>query len=505
MSDDPIQDDSRWSRSRRTVLRSLGVASAVGVVGTPTVLAGGDDHEIPETVPTPHVSRLSGGHATGQPQTSAVHDVSEYGYVEEEFMVAGEARPTTHPPVFFEEEAPALPEEHASYATRILVYRPADPEAFNGDVVVNWANVSTQRDAPVTWVNAYDYLMREGYAVVVASVQKVGVDDSAEGLDLVSWDPARYGDLHHPGDEYAFDIFSQLVKALRASPDVDPMGGLETEYVYATGESQSAGFLHPYITDVQPVHGMVDGFMPTAAVGSSEIVDAPVPVLWLNSEDEAPWLDPETGREIPNTKSFVLWEVAGASHVNFWLSAWYDVMNARDFDEEPDWFASDDPEWDPGYAGQYGQLEDAVYGVCGTNYTPSRYAYAAGVERLRNWVRHGEKPPEPPRIEHDGDDVASDEYGNALGGVRYPPIDVPVATYHARDEVCGGAEGESELLGATVRFDDAAIRELYGSVDRYVALMREAADEAVEQGYLLEPEREELLARARTIDGLPRN
>lgn len=498
-----MKDRNHRKPSRRRILQALGTVSVVGAVGVPTVAGQSGDHpEIPTTVPTPTVEPLTGGRVTGRPQTSAVHDITEYGYVEAEFAVAGEARVTTHPPTFFGDEPPELPEKDASYATRLLVYRPEDPTAFNGEVVVNWANVSTQRDAPVTWVNAYDYLMREGYAVVVASVQKVGVDDSAERLDLVTWDPDRYGGLHHPGDEYAFDVFSQLIQALRGDPDVDPLGGLEAEYVYATGESQSAGFLHPYITRVQPVHGMVDGFMPTAAVTTPEIIDPPAPVLWVNSEDEAPWLDPETGRELPNTKSFVCWEIAGASHVNFWLSAWYDVMNARDFGEDPDWFPTPDPEWDPGYAGQYGQLADAIYTVCGTNYFPARYAYAAGIERLSEWVRHGERPPEPPRIEHDGEDVLSDEFGNALGGLRYPPIDVPAATYHARDEVCGDTEELSELLGATDRFDDATIRELYGSVDEYVAQMRAAADGAVERGYLLEGEREDLLARARTVDGL---
>lgn len=453
-------------------------------------------------VPTPTVEELTGGEQTGEPQTAAVHDIEPYGYVEEEYAFMGEAQVQTEVPVLFEDDAPEpTPVGPASYATRMLVYRPEDPDAFNGEVVVDWMNVTNQRDAPVAWINSYDHLLREGYAVALVSVQKVGVQDSDTDRDLVTWDPERYGDLDHPGDAYAFDIFSQAAQALRGTPETDPLDGLDPEIVIGTGMSQSAFFLQPYIADVQPEHGVYDGFMPTTInVYNPAVTETETPVLWINTEDEA------TGQMLgpfPDTESYRLWEVAGASHVNFWLSAWSDLAEHRDFGDEPDWFAADSPEWDPAYAGQYGQVADAIYGICGTNYFPVRYAYRAGFARLSEWIRTGDPPESVDRLDREDGEVQTDEFENATGGLRLPPIEEPVASYFAQDEVCGNGDPLESLLGATERLSDDQLEARYGTVDGYLDALETAADGAVESGVMLEADRDELLQQAQAVDGLP--
>jgi len=95
--------------------------------------------------------------------------------------------------------------------------------------------------------------------------------------------------------------------------------------------------------------------------------------------------------------------------------------------------------------------------------------------------------------------IARDERGNALGGVRTPLVDVPIATLTGEPPGDGSAEltgdgGVCMLFGQTIPFDRATLVELHGSAEDYVAAFRASADEAVDAGFLL-PEDAELLVR----------
>ena len=68
------------------------------------------------------------------------------------------------------------PGPSADYATRVLVRRPTDPNAFNGTVVVEWLNVSGGVDAGPDYTYLSDELIRGGYAWVGVSAQRIGVE-----------------------------------------------------------------------------------------------------------------------------------------------------------------------------------------------------------------------------------------------------------------------------------------------------------------------------------------
>ncbi|MDS0477626.1 alpha/beta hydrolase domain-containing protein [Natrinema sp. 1APR25-10V2] len=384
------------------------------------------------------------------------------------------------------------------------------------------AELSTQMDAPVAWPNAYDSLMRNGTAVALVSAQKVGVDDSRTGRDLVSWDSERYGSLAHPGDRYALDIFAQAITALRPrgldrwSRETDPMGNLRPDHALATGHSQSAFFLLRYINMVAPEYGLVDGFVPAGSPLTTARADL-APILWLNSEDEATGFDtdigqgddsqgdipqgeidfPSTGLNLEDARPgprddeglFKLWEVAGTSHVNTWLREWTAAVSRRDFQGE-------NANRDPKRAGNYGQRPADTLGECGYNYFPARFGWRAALEQLREWVARGDEPPWADRLDRTIDDEGNvvlerDEYGNAEGGLRLPPIDVPVATYEAVP---------CDLFGRTVQLNDATLSELYPSHDAYVDDLKAASATAVGRGHMLARDARTLLARARASD-----
>lgn len=461
----PATDDTSGLPTRRTVLGGLTAAVAGGaVIGSVT----GDSHP-GESVPMPTVEGpVTGGVRTGEPQTAAVPDVADWGYTEEEYFISGEAR-----------ELGA--DGTDQYKTRIIVYRPADRRDFNGTVVVNWSNVTAQTDAPSAWIGQHEFLMREGYAVVAASAQKQGVDGSP--ISVRFWDPVRYGDVSHPGDEYSYDIYSQIGEALteRPRPDPDPLRGVMPRTILATGASQSAGYLQTYINEVQAHHDVYDGFMPfVSGVGSERdaVRDDLVPVLWVNSEAEA---DPETR---PDAGQFRYWEVAGAGHVDHWWHAYVNYyMWPRDHGSANG--ESVEREWDPDAEGQYGEQGGSP---CPSNYYPFRHPLRAATHHLNEWVTRNRDPPTA-RLEFDGNgNIQTDEYDNAVGGVRMPVLDVPVATYDATR--CG-------LHGQTIQFDPLTLQELYPTHEEYVGQMAAATEAAIDAGFLLPTDGEDLMERAR--------
>ena len=91
---------------------------------------------------------------------------------------------------------------------------------------------------------------------------------------LVASGPDRYGTLHHPGDQFAFDIFSQIGRALRDAGPGSALGRVvpRTDLV-AIGESQSAFFLTTYINAVQPRRSVYDGFFVHSRGGERRISD----------------------------------------------------------------------------------------------------------------------------------------------------------------------------------------------------------------------------------------
>jgi len=158
-------------------------------------------------------------------------DLGPLGYTTNEFFISGMASsyklaggPTP------DGNWNAVPAEPAPYATRIVVVRPVDPKKFNGTVIVEWLNVSAGADGAPDWNAMHREIMRGGYAYVGVSAQKVGVEGGLSfmsmGTPLKKANPERYGRLSHPGDAFAYDIFSQAGRLLRAADAGKILGGL---------------------------------------------------------------------------------------------------------------------------------------------------------------------------------------------------------------------------------------------------------------------------------------
>jgi hypothetical protein len=386
------------------------------------------------------------------------------------------------------------PDGTAPYRTRILVRRPKKASDFSGTVVVEWLNVSGGVDADAEYASLREEIVRQGHAWVGVSAQLIGVmggpvlvsapvGGDIAGKGLVGIDPARYGSLTHPGDGYAYDIYTQVARALR---DGGALDGLKPQYVLAAGESQSAIALVTYINGVQPLAHAFDGFfvhsrggagLPLAAPGKSADLVGSIggAATIFRTDTDAPIMDVQTESDVvgvlnsaparqDDSDTFRLWEVPGTAHADAHL---------------------------------VGPIADQMNCGAPINNGALHLVAKAALRDLVRWVSDGTAPPKAPRLELTSGatpEIARDQDGNALGGIRNPLVDVPV------DKITSiqGPAGSTICLlsGSTLPLPDARLAELYSSRADYTAKFTADADKMIKAGFVLKDDRDALLAYA---------
>lgn len=110
------------------------------------------------------------------------------------------------------------------------------------------------------------------------------------------------------------------------------------------------------------------------------------------------------------------------------------------------------------------------------NNGPQRYVMNAALHELGAWVARGKQPAHGTPLTIVDGKIARDAHGNALGGIRTPQVDVPVATLTG--------EGAS-LIGKTIPFDAATLKSLYPTRQDYVRAFDRATDRAVHAEHIL--------------------
>jgi hypothetical protein len=450
------------------------------------------------------------------PDVMRDYDLATLGYQETEFCVEGIA-------TSFEQRGErgadgrwdVSPGAEAPFRTRFVVRRPIEADRFSGTAVVEWNNVSAGIDAGPDWGFFHRHLTAQGHAWVGVSAQKAGIDGGglAEGIHLKILAPERYRELEHPGDAWAFDIFTQVGALLTASGAENPLSGLVPDSLIAAGESQSAAFLVTYINAIDPGARVFDGFFvhgrpgagvtadgvfipsgrgsgqestPLAIAAKGERIreDARVPVLVLQSETDLIVLGGRLAAQ-PDSERIRVWEMAGAAHADT-----YTVSAGR----------HDDGTLEPERLAEL--LRPTSHLVIGNTDSPinagpqQHYVSQAALAHLTRWAAGGEPPPKAPRLAVDaaGTGFRLDEHGLAVGGIRTPWVDAPTAILSGLGQ--GGA-GFARLFGRTEPFDGAALSALYpGGKAEYLERFAASLDSTIAAGFILEADRAEILAVA---------
>jgi hypothetical protein len=424
------------------------------------------------------------------------------GYVGAEYAIKGEAQAYGRS-ASGETASGVTVVERADFATRILVYRPVDDAGFNGTVWVEWLNVSAGLDSAPDWIFTHRELMRRGAAWVGVSAQRMGIEGGdgvggLSGLGLVGTNPARYGELHHPGDRFSYDIYAQASAVVRRSVGTI-LDGLVVDRVLAIGESQAAFRLTTYANDIDPVTPVHDGFLvhargavgaplddsvyPAVSLRGDPVTfrsDLRVPVLCVESETDLVNLGYLEARQ-DDDDSFVLWEMAGTSHGDVYTFVVGSVDNGHLPVDELARL------WRP---------TNEIYGMVldrAVNTGAQHYVMNAAVAQLERWVTDGSRPAAGPRLETRNGILVVDDHGNVKGGIRTPHVDVPTAVLSG---LGNGGHPISFLCGSTLPFDEVTLRSLYPSRDNYLDRFAAATADAVASGFVLSEDAGEITAIA---------
>jgi hypothetical protein len=451
-------------------------------------------------------------------------DLKSYGYVQREFTMSGTTNIYQESGIWGPDGVwnVSVAQSGVPYTTRLLVRYPTSPAKFNGTVVVEWLNDTTGGDQDPVWSEIYNEVLSQGYAYVGVTAQTAGMNE------LKAWDPERYAALGDSNDGQSYDIFTQAAEAIRSESGT-LLGGLKAARVIGMGDSQSAFRLVTYVNAIQPISHAYNGFITigravvAAPIGSGLVAPLPIPAL-IRTDNTTPMIQLNTEGDIeelgdafarqPDNSYLRTWELAGASHIDLHEGLYEGATIEH---EDPSVTAPTclfgvpfNGATLPDNMGLY-ELEDAA------------------LNDMNKWLADGVAPPHGNEIDTTPifNIVERDQYGNALGGVRLPDIQVPTETYTpinfyvpSEEDLTGPAllsELESifttletgEITNTTVRaeglcllegyytpFSTATLQALYPTHADYVAKFTAAAQSDLAAGFLTEADYKSAVAAA---------
>jgi hypothetical protein len=449
-------------------------------------------------------------------------DLSERGYVEEEYLVSGQANvyewPATGPATVRTAGAP--------YTTRVLIRRPAKRTRLSGNVVVEMLNPSNLFDLNIGWAISGEHFMRNGDVWVGITSKPVAIEA------LKNFDPERYASLSFANPlplndprncqvnapdtreterGLIWDIYTQVGAWVRSKAASNPLAygqgtrrAVDVEKVYGFGYSQTGGYLINYINAIHPLataaNGgtpVYDGYLVTVAGGAfagaypiNQCVPAPpasdprrqirnvgVPVIQIMSQSD--YLS-GIGSRRPDSDTppdlFRHYEMAGAAHATpdeLYYSAKPEDIVAAGRNVPP-------LECNEGPRSRF----------------PNSIHFNAAFQNLDLWVRDGVAPPSVDDILVENGQPVLDEFGNVIGGLRSPYVDVPTSTWH------GTATGASFcfIAGWEEPFSQELLDELYPTQGAYVRAVQRNVRELVADRLLTRADGQRLIREATQFD-----
>jgi hypothetical protein len=470
---------------------------------------------LPLTAPTwtPIPISASSHPLNSEPWMNKPIGLAKNGFVEEEFLVTGPARVYASVP---NTEFKAEVINNTTYTTRAIVRRPANMKTWSGNVDVEYMNATDGIDDQIMWGRFAEDIFQ-------ANDVWVGFTGKPNIIPVLQkFDPARYSTLTFtnpvppaqqkcgklPGEAgfnpnlsklyengLLWDIWSEVGLSLKGQHS--PLGRPASD-LYAVGESQSSQALMNYyrwfggtrtVLNNRPIY---DGYFGEtgAAVGTGvlnqcqtplpttdpqrsakEMPERGSPYFGVNSQWDAPKETP------PASRTYRDWQVAGADHVDRQM---YAHLYPREADlEQAGILGAGQLPW---FAGSTYQEYSPMGWDCNPNREPEvgmPQVESMAFKWLKAWVGRGIQPPIVPYLKRTepGGPYVLDADGNALGGLRLPYIEAPIAKY------VGGFFGTCTNV-AHFAFTTERIAQLYPTHAEYVSKVTRAARESVRNGFL---------------------
>ena len=422
-------------------------------------------------------------------------DLSKFGYVEEEFILSGNANVYD----WAADGMVTIKSPNIPYANRILLRRPADPARFSGTVIVEVTNAARRYDWAMMWSYGRDYFLEHGDAWV-------GLTTPGALNSLKKFNPTRYAalSLENPTPAGAcsgaekngapaideglrWDYYSQVAAALKSGVPGQPMAGFNVRRIFMTTQAGDiTTFINAFHDRSRLANGtpVYDGYLvrnppapsrinPCApAIAATDvrrqIKDIDVPVVSVVAQGEVPESLKVRKPDSDDPKGrYRLYEIAGAAHIDVFAYTGLPGFNEQNLLG----LAQGTPDWPFNLK-------------CEPEITLSRqpllmFAFHGAFRNLDEWVAKGVFPPKAARIETRDGALVMDEFGNAVGGVRNPWVDAPVETYVTSSP----GPGTCRELGHTVPFDAARISRLYPSAKDRTSKVNDSVDRAVRARY----------------------
>ncbi|MEH7482504.1 alpha/beta hydrolase domain-containing protein [Neobacillus drentensis] len=480
-----------------------------------------------------------------QPFTVGGTDLEGHGYRLDEYFISGNAN-------IYDWGAdgkaltPRIRTADAPYTTRIVVRKPENPKKYSGNVWVELNNPSRGWDVEVQWPVVQEKAMRDGDIWVSLTV-KPNVVASLERID-----PKRYAPLSmanplppeqqvcgklpgEPGyDEnlsklyengLAWDMITQVGTLLQSKDKSNPLHNYKVKHVFGTGESQTGFYLNTYAANfaenakLPNGETVYDGFVSASGAGRtvpinqcvpatdekdprSKLPSKHVPFMRIDAQGDIFQLSSYKWRQADNDSpkaGYRMYEIASAPHgpayiVNYQPPAEQIVKAGNLPTQVP-------------YA--YGGVEPKA------NQLPRHYIETAMYKNMERWVIDGILPPhaEPLKVQEgvgtskslSGEtfnaSFVKDQYGNVLGGVRSPYVDVPTATYY---EYATLKEGYPYAwsFGHQDDFSSEKLQQIYGTVaphQNYVNQVKASVKKLQKERWLEPEEGEKIIQQAELI------
>ena len=443
-----------------------------------------------EIAATPRATALAVTSASRAVLAAPAAELAARAYVEQELVVSGTAAlyqwagDTARPA--------AATTQRQRYAVRVLMRRPQAASQASGRVIVELLDVGNGTEAAPLWTLSGARFMTQGDVWVGISVQRSALDglrraNAARYAALAALPAAGCAAPGAPGSSW--DAIAQVGALLRSSSRENPLATFKVHQLIAAGHGQAASALVTYLNSAHQQQRLGND---AAVFDAFVLTSLSQPAALLNECDALlPAEDPRQRVAAVSEPVVVVMTQAD--------TPWGRQMRLVDADEPLRrlYEIAAAPAGAVTLTGDSGSpCVDAANGF------PTGMALNAVWAQLGQLLSDGTPMAPAPRLQRDAAGALQlDPRGNALGGLRLPPLSVPLLAYGTGGQARDGsavAGRRCALAGSQRRFDSAELKTLYGNRAAWLKTYQAAIAQAVAERWLVEADATVLRAQAAT-------